>query len=99
MLHILKLVPGILVVEITGMLYTRHHQWVTLDVSYLLHGTRVTRRDCPGFSSKMPCMATHIKPGILKAGKPVICICGIAKFETGALYITYNYIINDSSRM
>ena len=87
MLHILKLVPGILVVEITGMLYTRHHQWVTLDVSYLLHG------------SKMPCMATHIKPGILKAGKPVICICGIAKFETGALYITYNYIINDSSRM
>ena len=44
-------------------------------------------------------MATHIKPGILKAGKPVICICGIAKFETGALYITYNYIINDWSRM
>ena len=43
MLHILKLVPGILVVEITGMLYTRHHQWVTLDVIYLLHGTRVTR--------------------------------------------------------
>ena len=89
------------------MLYTRHHQWVTLDVIYLLHGTRVTREKialvsplkCPGFSSKMPCMATHIKPGILKAGKPVICICGIAKFETGALYITYNYIINDSSRM
>ena len=28
----------------------------------------------------------------------MICICGIAKFETGALYITYNFIINDSSR-
>ena len=53
MLHILKLVPGILVVEITGMLYTRHHQWVTRDVIYLLHGTR-RGEDCPGFSSKMP---------------------------------------------
>ena len=81
------------------MLYTRHHQWVTLDVIYLLHGTRVTREKIALVSPKMPCMATHIKPGILKAGKLVICICGIAKFETGALYITYNYIINDSSRM
>ena len=60
MLHILKLVPGILVVEITGMLYTRHHQWVTLDVIYLLHGTRVTREKialvsplkCPAWRQK-----------------------------------------------
>ena len=92
-MYVVHIKTSILVVEITGMLYTRHHQWVTLDIIYLLHGTRVTREkiDCPGFSSKAPCMATHIKPGILKAGKPVICICGIAKFETGALYITYNY--------
>ena len=41
----------------------------------------------------------HIKPGIFKLEKLAICTCGIAKFETGALYITYNYIINDLSRM
>ena len=52
------------------MLCTRHHKWLTLDVIYLLHGTRVTREKIAlVFSSKMPCMATHIKPGILKAGK------------------------------
>ena len=44
-------------------------------------------------------MATHIKPGIFKAGKTGKLIYGIAKFETGALYITCNYTINDSSRM
>ena len=100
MLHILKLVPGILVVEIAGMLYTRHHQWVTLDVIYLLHGTRVTREKIALVSPlKCPARQPILNPVYLKAGKPVICICGIAKFETGALYITYNYIINDSSRM
>ena len=40
-----------------------------------------------------------LNPVYLKLEKLVICTCGIAKFETGALYITYNYIIDDSSRM
>ena len=68
------------------MLYTRHHKWLTLDVIYFLHGTRVTKEKIAlvsplkGFSSKMPCMATHIKPGILKAGK------------TGYLYMRYRKI-------
>ena len=35
----------------------------------------------------------------LKLEKLVICSCGIAKFETGALYMTYNCIIDDSSWM
>ena len=38
-----------------------------------------------------------LNPVNLKLEKLVICTCGIAKFETGALYITHNYIINDSS--
>ena len=40
-----------------------------------------------------------LNPVYLKLEKLVICTCGIAKFDIGALYITYNYIINDSSRM
>ena len=40
-----------------------------------------------------------LNPIYLKLKKLVICTCGIAKFKTGALYITYYYIINDSSRM
>ena len=64
MLHILKLVPGILVVEITGMLYTRHHQWVTLDVIYLLHGTRVTREKIALVSPlKCPAWQPILNPG------------------------------------
>ena len=90
----------ILVVEITGMLYTRHLQWVTLDVLYLLHGTRVTREKIALVSPlKCPAWQPILNPVYLKLEKLVICICGIAKFETGALYITYNYITNDSSRM
>ena len=40
-----------------------------------------------------------LNPVYLKLEKRVIYTCGIAKFETGALYMTYNYIIDDSSRM
>ena len=80
------------------MLYTRHHKWLTLDV-YLLHGTRVTREIT--LVSPLKCLAWQpiLNPVYLKLEKLVICICGIAKFETGALYITYNYVINDKSRM
>ena len=42
-MYVVHIKTSILVVEITGMLYNRHHQWVTLDIIYLLHGTRVTR--------------------------------------------------------
>ena len=42
-MYVVHIKTSILVVEITGMLYTRHHRWVTLDIIYLLHGTRVTR--------------------------------------------------------
>ena len=48
---------------------------------------------------KCPAWQPILNPVYLKLEKLVIRICGIAKFETGALYITYNYIINDSSRM
>ena len=48
---------------------------------------------------KCPAWQPILNPVYLKLEKLVICICGIAKLETGALYITYNYIINDSSRM
>ena len=51
------------------------------------------------FPLKCPAWQPILNPVYLKLEKLVICICGIAKFETGALYITYNYIINDSSRM
>ena len=44
-------------------------------------------------------MLYKLNPVYFKLEKLVICTCGIAKFETGALYITYNYIINVSSRM
>ena len=85
------------------MLYTRHHKWLTLDVIYLLHATRVTRvtREKIALVSPPKCPAWQpiLNPVYLKLEKLVICICGIAKFETGALYITYNYIINDSSRI
>ena len=91
---------SILVVEITGMLYTRHHKWFTLDAIYLLHGTRVTREKIALVSPlKCPAWQPILNLVYLKLEKLVICICGIAKLETGALYITYNYIINDSSRM
>ena len=40
-----------------------------------------------------------LNPVYLELEKLVICTCDIAKFETGPLYITYNYIINDSSRI
>ena len=44
-------------------------------------------------------MLYMLNPVYLKLEKLVIYTCGIAKFETGALYIRCNYIINDSSRM
>ena len=80
-----------LLVEIAGMLYIRHHKWLTPDVIYLLHGTRVTR-DKIAMVSPIKCSAWQpiLNPVYLKLEKLVICICGIAKFETGALYITYN---------
>ena len=42
-MYFVHIKTSILVVEITGMLYTRYHKWLTLDVIYLVHGTRVTR--------------------------------------------------------
>ena len=48
---------------------------------HLLHGTRVTREKIALVSPlKLPCMATYIKPGILKAGK------------TGYLYMRHRKI-------
>ena len=89
-----------LIVEITGVLYIRHHKWLTPDVVYRLHGTKVTTEKIALVSPiKCPAWQPIINPLYLKLEKLVICICGIAKFETGALYITYNYIINDSSQM
>ena len=89
-----------LIVEITGMLYIRHHKWLTSDIIYLLHDRRVTREKIAlVFPIKCPAWQPILNPVYLKLEKLVICICGFAKFETGALYISYNYIINDSSRM
>ena len=82
------------------MLYIRHHKWLTPDVICLLHGTRVTKEKITLVSPiKRPAWQPVLNPVYVKLEKLVICICGIPKFETGALYITYNYIINDSSRM
>ena len=88
------------IVGITGMLYIRHHKWLTPDVIQLLHGTRVTREKI-SLVSPIPCPVWQpiLNQVYLKLEKLAICICSIAKFETGALHITYNYIINDSSRM
>ena len=89
-----------LIVEIMGMLYIRHHKWLTPDVIYLLHGRRVTREKIALVSPIIcPALQPILNPVYLNLEKLVICICGIVKLETGALYITYNYIINDSSRM
>ena len=99
-MYVVHIKTSILVVEIKGMLYTRHHKWLTLDVIYLLHGTRVTREKIALVSPlKCPTWQPILNPVYLKLEKMVICTCGIAKFEPGALYITYNYIISDSSRM
>ena len=46
---------------------------------------------------KCPAWQPILNTICLKLEKLVIFICGIAKFETGALYITYNYIINGSA--
>ena len=82
------------------MLYIRHRKWLTPDVIYFLHGTRVTREKIALVSPiKCPAWQPILNPVYLKLEQLVICICVIAKFETGALYITYNYIVNDSSRM
>ena len=99
----------------TGTLHTRHfkirdrrvlsnvclnHKWLTPDVIYVLHGIRVTREIIALVSPiKCPAWQPILNPVHLKREKLIICICGIVKFETGALYITYNYIINDPSRM
>ena len=92
--------PSMLIVKITGTSYNRHHKGLTPDVIYLLHGTRVTREKISQVSPvKCPAWQPILNPVYLKLEKLVICTCGIAKFETDALYITYNYIINDSSRM
>ena len=81
------------------MLYIRHHKRLTPDATYL-HGRRVTREKI-ALASPIKYLAWQpiLNPIYLKLEKLVICICGIAKLETGALYIMYNYIINDSSRM
>ena len=82
------------------MLYIRHHKWLTLDVIYLFHGTRVTREKFALVSPiKCPAWQPKLNLVFLKLEKLVICIRGIAKFETGNLHITCNYIINDSSRI
>ena len=82
------------------MLYIRHHKWLTPDGIYLLHGKRVTREKIALVSPiKYLAWQPIFNPVYLKLKKLVICICGIETFGTGALYITYDYIINDSSRM
>ena len=82
------------------MFYTRHPKWLTPDVLYLLHGKRITREKIALVSPiKCPAWQPILNLVHLKLEKLVICTCGIAKLETGALYIAYNYIINDSSRM
>ena len=99
----------------TGKLHTRHfkikdgrvlsnvylnHKWLTPDVIYLLHGTRVTREKIALVSPiKCPAWQPILNTVYLKLEKLIICIRDIAKFETGTLYITYNNIINDSSRV
>ena len=43
-MYVVHIKTSILVVEITGMCTLGiTNQWVTLDIIYLLHGTRVTR--------------------------------------------------------
>ena len=66
-MYVVHIKTSILVVEITGMLYTRHHQWVTLDVIYLLHGTRVTREKIALVSPlKCPAWQPILNPVYLK---------------------------------
>ena len=98
--YVLHIKTSIIVLEITGMLYIRHHKWLTPDLIYLLHGKRVTRENI-ALVSPIKCLAWQpiFNPVYLKLEKLVICICGIEKFGAGALYIMYNYLINDSSRM
>ena len=82
------------------MLYILHCKWLPPDVIYLLHGRRVTTEKIALVSPiKCPEWQPILNPVYLKLEKLVISTCGIAKFETGALYITYDFIINDSSRM
>ena len=81
------------------MLYILHRKWLTPDVIYLLHGRRVTREKLALVSPiKCPAWQPILNPVYLKLEKLVISIAA-SQFETGALYITYNYIINDSSWM
>ena len=54
MFYIFK--TSILVVEITGMLYIRHHKWLIPDVIYILYGTRVTKEKI-ALVSPMKCPA------------------------------------------
>ena len=97
--YVVHIKISMLIEEITGMSYIRHHKWLTPDVIYLLHGTRVSREKIALVSPiKCPAWQPILNPVYLKLGKMVIFICGVAKFETGALYITYNYTINDLSR-
>ena len=88
----------------TGALHTRHfkirgrrvfsnvclnHKWLTPDVIYILYGTRVTSEIIDLVSPiKLPAWQPILNPVYFKLEKRVICICGIVKFETGALYTT-----------
>ena len=66
-MYVVHIKTSILVVEITGMLYTRHHRWVTLDIIYLLHGTRVTREKIALVSPlKRPAWQLILNPVYLK---------------------------------
>ena len=47
----------------------------------------------------MRCMATHVKTITFIAEKRVSSKCGIAKFETGAFYLTCTETINDSTQI
>ena len=79
-MYVVHIKTSILVVEITGMLYTRHHQWVTLDVIYLLHGTRVTREKI-----------ALVSPLKCPAWQPILNLVYL-KLETGYLYMRHRKI-------
>ena len=64
-----------LIVEITGMLYIRHHKSRTPDVIYLIHGTGATREKI-ALDSPIKCPAGQpiLNTVYLKLEKLAICI-------------------------
>ena len=87
--------------SVSSTVYLSHkYDTIRMPSIFFIQGARVIEEEI-ALVSPIKCPAWHLilNPVHLKRENRVSCTCGIAKFETGASYLTYAETINASIRM